>query len=225
MGLFKKKEPREIKDDDSLIVKLWYGEKTHALMVLGLWAIFFVFLFIALSASPSAPVENKSLNETSTKDYKAEVKNLFSYFSDKKLYNRYNITTTHNYFVMAHYSDNVLSGTMNIDDKIYFFIKDDFSCSLHEYQSNNKKKNNITPCPEEINFDYFYLDKILNKIVDFNPKASKEDEQIIYKYDNISDNLVIKLYTSNDILNKIYIKEFNNIYEITLIIDDDLGIE
>ena len=61
MGLFSKKEkkPREIKETDSTLVKLWYNPRTHAMMVLGAYLVFFVAVILFIKSLPTEPKENK----------------------------------------------------------------------------------------------------------------------------------------------------------------------
>ena len=55
MGFFTKKEkkPREIKETDSTFVKLWYNPRTHAMMVLGAYFVFFLVVILFLKSLPN----------------------------------------------------------------------------------------------------------------------------------------------------------------------------
>ena len=69
MKLFQKKEPREIKEDDSLFVKIWYNKRYHAIMSLSLYFIFFLIIIILVNVSSSKNSKDTTINGTYTQKY------------------------------------------------------------------------------------------------------------------------------------------------------------
>ena len=216
MSLFKKKEPREIKEDDKLIVKLWYNKRTHAMIVLGIYLFIFLILFVlAKIATMTTKVTNNGSNkETITAftkrldesnlmvNYSITNGNKKYYYSGQKITNTnvikgsflYDGSSTDAYLV----SDKCFDKVVNIDDP-------------STYTTNEKA------CPSDINYsllDYNYINKILKGL---NGKFIGEK----YCTYHLNDELTIKLYYENNNINKIEIANGKTTYELVYEVVDN----
>ena len=214
MGLFTKKEkkPREIKETDSTLVKLWYNPRTHAMMVLGAYFVFFAAVILFLKSLPTEPVKKKNENGSS-------IKELFVRDEDKmSTYSAIVKTSNDNYLVNGdRYAEGALNATLIDKDDLLFVVIQDGKCSVHELDKSGKKyveSNKL--CPEDIKYVYFDLSYIYSLIEE---KEFKDVNNEYYEIE-VSDTLNIKVYYSviNKVkeLRKIIINDNEDEYELSV---------
>ena len=223
MSLFKKKEPkqpREIKPDDALIIKLWYTPRTHAMLVLGIYVFIFAVLILIIRLSPGANVQkNKDLNKTELKElYDATINN-----SDG-----YNLSLTDNnmtYYFSGSNQDSVIKGTLLYNGNTKDIIIEDDICSIYKEEViiDNKTINKNLPlinnenvdiesCPNGVDYKYFDISYIYNIISELNGKYYGKD-YYVYRIKNDEE---IRVYTSNKLITKIDYKLKNTTYSYTI---------
>ena len=214
MGLFSKKEkkPREIKETDSTLVKLWYNPRTHAMMVLGAYLVFFVAVILFIKSLPTEPKEN-------TKQSGSSIKDLFIRDEDKlSTYSGIIKTSKDNYLINGDkYVEGVLNASLIDKDNLYFVVISDGSCKVQELDKTGKKYiESDKLCPEEIKYVYFDLSYIYELIEN---KEIKDVDNEYYEIE-VSDTLIIKVFysTVKDVkeLKKIYINDNSDEYEISV---------
>ena len=209
MGLFKKKEPRVVKDTDPLIIKLWYNKRTHAMIVLGAYFLFFVILLILVKVSSNA-VKNDNTVDASflTKDLiEKDIRYNVLYKNSSEMY----------LFSGAKNVEDKLVGTLTHDGNSLNISINDEECTISP--ENNEEENK---CPEKIKYKYFDIKNLSDIIKD--KKAIHYSSNKLYKY-SINDKLEINLYyDDNKVLYKVVITEPNESFEInySIINEDEL---
>lgn len=204
MALFKKKQPREIKDDDPLFVKLWYNERSHALIVLGLYFVFFLFiiLFVTLTGKKtgSSSIEGNNIkglfngmkNQTISYNYVIKEGNKTYYFSgeDKK--------------------DGIYGTILFNGDSSSVNIKND-ECFAGTYEGDEFVLSDSL-CPENLKYYLFDLSSIY-KLIE-NEKGAKNSNENYYVF-SPSSNEKVRIYYENDNITKITVINGNS-YEYEL---------
>ena len=69
------------KDPDNNFVKLWENKRYHALVCLGLWFIFFIFVFLIVVIPYNNALKNLKLPEDDEKKGNEEVQDLINKFN------------------------------------------------------------------------------------------------------------------------------------------------
>lgn len=199
MGVFKKKAPREIKDDDPLFVKLWYNERSHAFIVLGLYFIFFLVLILIVSFTGRKP-SNNSVTGSSTKG-------LFDDLSSKQISYNYVIKEGNKtyYFSGVNKNDGIYGTILfNGDSSSINIVKDECFAGVYE---NEEFVSQDSLCPENIKYYLFNPGSIYKLIED--EKGIKNDAEKYYLF-SPKDNEKIKIYYNNKAISKITINSGNS---------------
>lgn len=214
MGLFNKnKEPREIKDDDSLIVKLWYNPRTHAAIVLGLYFVFFLIIILVVNFTGKKPTSSAGVKGSNTKE-------LFESLKDKDINYNYAIKEgSKTYYFSGTNNDDGIYGTiLNNGDSSNILIKDD-ECRVGTYSDNGEFVLAFSLCPENINYKYFDYDNIYNLIKD--KKGVKNDADLYYQFE-LDDKSTLRIYyDESNILSKITINNGNKSYELSFDVQEE----
>ncbi len=206
MKLFKEKKQREIKEDDSLLVKLWYNKRTHALMVLGMYGIFLLILLILASISSSKPVNN---NIVKAKD----VEKYFISLNDKEI--SYSVVINSNnediyYFTGKNVDDNIVGKLLHNNEDYQISISND-ECKVGTVTDDVFIGDSDKLCPDVINYDIFNYEKLYNDVLN-------KDTTRIRKYNDYysfkDKNTAYKLYVKNDTLSKVDISNKDVTYSI-----------
>ena len=132
MKLFSKKAPREIKEDDSTLVKLWYNPRTHAIIVLGAYLVFFlIIILIANTSTNTKKVQNKKLG--------SDLESYFINLSDKNVSYNYTISKRDEtyYFSGIKQTDGNIFGTMLHNNEINKILVSNESCVVGDYDNDN----------------------------------------------------------------------------------------
>lgn len=211
MGFFTKKEkkPREIKETDSTFVKLWYNPRTHAMMVLGAYFVFFLVVILFLKSLPNnQTVETKkktgeSIEELFKNDpYKIQVYDVVIKTGENTyLFNGSNIM------------DEIIQGKLvNKDNTIELRLEND-SCKVMIRDKKNNLIESDQVCPGDIKYDYLDRSKLYSMIKSLEIKEEdgyyqiKSDDNIEYKIYYIKEN-------EKNILTKTIITNGQSEYEI-----------
>ena len=209
MGLFKRKE-REIKEDDSLLVKLWYTPRTHGLIVLGIYFVFFFVVMLAISGSP------KNLDKEKKDSKVSEMKSLFTYLDGKNLTYDFNIKTEGNTYVFnGTRLDNEVSGKIILNDSVLNIKFVDGLCKVIERNRKGVEYISDKSCPEDINYSYFDYHKIYSLIEFLTVKNSQNTDYKLITNDGYS----YKLYELDNHIDKIIITDNNSVYELKYIVN------
>ena len=213
MGLFKKKEPREIKDDDPTFIKLWYNPRTHALIVLLLYFLFFAFILIFVNVAGTRKKVDNSINGST-------IKALFNNTSSKEL--SYNYVINHGsktYYFSGNDKDEDIDGTILYNGESTTIKISDNKCSVGEYIKDEFVLN-YKLCPENINYEYFDIENIYNLIKDVKGTKYLSDH---YYYFKINNTIEVKIYfDTNDTISKISLSEKNYTYDLNLSYEEDI---
>ena len=207
MGLFKKKEPREIKEDDPTFIKLWYNPRTHALMVLGLYFLFFAFILIFVNVVGTRKKADNSINGST-------IKALFTNTTNKELSYNYEINRGNKTYYFSG-KDNIddIDGTILYNGESTTVKISEDKCIVGEYVKDEFVPSE-TLCPENIKYEYFKVDNIYNLIKDIKGTKYLSDKYYYFKIDNDID---VKVYfDSNDIISKVSLNDNNYSYELNL---------
>ena len=204
MGLFKRKE-REIKEDDSLLVKLWYTPRTHGLIVLGLYFIFFFIVILAISGSPKTIEKDKKETKVS------EMKSLFTYLDDKNLTYDFVIKTGENtYLFNGTRVNSELSGKITSKDSSFYIKFIDGLCKVIEKNRKGIEYVSDKTCPGDINYSYFDYNKIYSLIEFLEVKNSQNENFKVVSNDGYS----YEIYELDDHIDKIIISDKESTYEL-----------
>lgn len=211
MSFFKKKEPREIKEDDPLIVKLWYGQKSHSAIILGIYLLFLLIVFI-FAVSLKGGVEGTS-NVTGS-----SISHLFKNFDNEVL--SYNYVLTKNdktYYFSGKDKNKGIYGTIlyNGESTNINFI--DNSCIVGDY-INGVFYAKYSQCPENIDYKYFNYNNIYEMIK--NKKGFKYPRGKYFSFD-LSTKLNIKIFYDNDKITKIEVKDDDLTYTLNYLISSN----
>ena len=212
MKLFnkEKKKKREIKEDDPLLVKLWYNERTHAAIVLALYLIFFGFiiLFINLTSKP----------KITSRDIKgSKINNLFTILDEKDVSYNYVITIGNKkYYFSGFNRDDDIYGTLLYNGESQSIKVSNNECMVGTYNDKDEFVPAYSLCPENINYNYFKYNLIYDLIKDVSGYKFQADNYYIF---TLKDNTEIKIYyDADDILVSVIIsgKNYNYLLEYSL---------
>lgn len=204
MAIFKKKTKREINEDDSLIVKLWFNERSHAAIVLGLYFVFFATIIIVISATSSSSNIKNSVTGENIADVFKNVK------PDDTTYNFVISSQNKTYYFSGETKDDAIYGTLlhngeSINIRIY-----EEKCAVGDYVDGEFVPK-YTLCPEIIDYKYFDYMNIYNLIKNVKGRHYSQNGYYVFELD---DKSVIKIYYTNKKINKIIVN--NDIsYELT----------
>ena len=197
MGLFKKKEPREPREDDSTFMKLWLNKRTHAMMVLGAYFVFFAILLIIINvASPKT---------TNVKTNKEHLTKLFNNINEKNY--KYNHMISYNnkvYYFSGTYQNEIMVGKIIDDDRIIPVKIENASCAVGEYGEDGEFIPQTEECPSDINYSNFITSEIYKNIKDVNISPTSLKDHYYLKlnndtnYDILFENDDIKAIVIND---------------------------
>jgi len=202
MGLFKKKEPREIKDDDPLLVKLWYNPRTHAMMVLGIYIFIFAVILLIIRLSPTS---NTNAKRSLSGD---KLSNLFN--NSENNINLYDVSLSvenGNYFFSGEKSSEIISGTLLYNGKTENIIVEDGICRIKNTDDTEDVSSNAK-CPENIDYRLLDINSIYNIVKDLNGNLFGNE----YYLFRLNRDEEVKIYLSGDELNKISYKIKNSSY-------------
>lgn len=207
MKLFGKKEPRVVKEDDPLIVKLWYNKRYHALISLSLYFVFFLVLIIIINVSSANKPINKEIKGTSISDMFTDLnKNDVSY---NYVINKGSKT----YYFSGNDKNDGIYGTILYNGESTSINIVNKECAVGTYEDEEFKPM-YTLCPENIDYSYFDIDNIYELIK--NVKGTNKDTENYYLF-NLDNNKIVKVFYDDDKeLAKIIISEDKNTtYELS----------
>lgn len=202
MGLFKKKELREIREDDSTLTKLWLNPRTHALIVLGGYLIFFIIIIIIAKTSQkpenSNTVSGSSLNESFAK-------------LDNYSFN-YIIKGNSNYLFNGTKENDSITGSLSYNGKVLNIVIENNVCKVRELdERTNEYIDSDELCPEGLNYNFFDPSNIYKVINSLNGTKSYDNKQLSFK---IKEDTEIKIIKDKEEIDKILIKSNLTEYEL-----------
>lgn len=213
MGLFKKKELREPREDDSTFMKLWLNKRTHAMMVLGAYLVFFAILLIVINVG--SPKTN------TTKTNKEHLNKLFANYKEKNY--KFNHMITNNdkvYYFNGTNTDGIIIGKIIDDDKIYNVKIENKECTVGTYNENGEFIPAYETCPAELRYTYFIPEEIYEtvKYLKISPTSLKD-----HYYIKLNDQISYDISFENDEIKAIVIKEKDTSYQLryNLIVDSE----
>lgn len=191
------------KDPDNTFIKLWENKRYHALICLGLWLIFFLFVFLIVvipynNAFKNLPKNNENENITTFIDMKEKLLNSeYDY--------KYTIYTT--------LGKTVYTGNKTKEKDTGYRENSE---GLIKYEINNEGIFQIN-MDEEVPLENLYLDlnenyldiqKIYDLTKDLIENVNEEQNEISYEKENIG--IIFKINEQNIL--SINIKDNNNDY-------------
>lgn len=213
MGLFKKKEPREPRDDDSTFMKLWLNKKTHAMMVLGAYFVFFAILLIVINVS--------SPNTKNTVTNKEHLNKLFSNVSGKKYKFNHMITNNDKVYYFNGTNDNgIIIGKIIEDDKIINVKIENKECVVGTYNDNNEFVPAYEVCPSDLRYTNFIPEEIYEtiKYLRISPTSLSD-----HYYIKLNDKVSYDVSFEKDDIKAIVIKDNDYTYQLrfNLVLNSD----
>ena len=210
MGLFKKREPREIKEDDSLLVMLWYNPRTHAMMVLGLYLLFFAVILIFSTVNL-----NKNSNKTNV-----NTKNLEEYFTnldDKDITYNVVINKENDIYNFSGYRtpEGSISGKLLHNSDTESLIITPGICQIAYNDGDVIIADEDKKCPEFMTFELFDYYDVYNKIKSSKVEPRYYKDYYLYKINNIE----YKIYVKGKLLSKLEINEKDISYIINFLVN------
>ena len=202
MGLFKKKEPREITEEDGLLTRLWLNPRTHAMMILGFYFIFFAILLILIKTAGSIETEKEEINgSVISESFKEKI-------ADKDI--SYNVAITKEDDTYYFQGDKKVS-----DEKITGTIMHNGTATNIEYNEDGcnvlTASEEVMLCPEEIDYKYFNINNIYEDIKSVKTSTFKHNEYFVFEIDK---DTKIKVYLdSNKYIEKILINDKDSEYD------------
>lgn len=203
MALFKKKKPREIKEDDSTFVKLWYNPRSHALIVLGLYFLFFLILIIFLNISDNKTSKSNNLKGSNIND-------LFLNLEKKEITYDYIIKTgKKNYLFNGKKYNDSITGLLTFNGENINIKVDNDKCIVGTYDEDEFKPQ-YSLCPDDINYTYFDYKNIYNLIKNVEIRNNQQGYYSVHVNKDINMNIFYK----DKNINKIVIRDKNSEYEL-----------
>lgn len=204
MKLFKEKKPREIKEDDSLLVKLWYNKRTHAMMVLGLYAIFF-FIIILLSNISIHKTNNRS------KNLNKDLEKYFANMDGKELSYNFVINKDDDiyYFSGSKVDENIIGKLLHNSDTETIVLNSD-SCKVGSFIEDNFIPDDNILCPDFLNYELFNYNKVFDEINNNSSNLKKSNEYYLY----INGKLEYRIYTKGELISRIDINDGSYTYNL-----------
>lgn len=205
MNIFKKKEYTEEELNELTgFSKLWHTPRTHAMIVLGAYFIFFAVIIILFGSTKSNV--NINDNKQNNKDNKIDASYLLKNIDESKIeyIDTYNSKNNGIYILVGKYEgENFVGNLTHGSETFEISIDKDLNCT-----ATNKKYQ----CPENIEYGYFMHNYILNLISD--NKATNYKDLKKYTY-SLNDGLDIDLTYNDDTIQKINTRYNDDLYEIT----------
>ena len=205
MRIFKEKKERVIKDDDSLFVKLWYNKRTHAMIVLGMYAIFFIILFIIAALNSNTNIEDNIARAE-------ELSPFFTSLNDKDLSFNVVINSADEdmYYFSGSKEGNIVKGNLlhNEDNMLIEVSKD--ICTVGDYVDGIFVGDINKSCPEIFDYNIFDYEKIYNEISKNTSKIRKYEKYYLVTLEGIQ----YKIYVKDDTLSKIDILDKDVTYNV-----------
>lgn len=208
MGLFNKKNkaPREIREDDSTFIKLWYNPRTHAIMVLGAYFVFFAIILIIVNALSTS---SKDLYETVRG---SDLSKEFDKLNSANIIYDYVIKTENNtyYFSGKKNNDGKAYGTILSSGESKNVLIADNTCYVGKYE-NDAFIEEESKCPEDIDYRYFNTNEIYNWVEKLQVKKYTKVNTYNFK---VNEDLSYKIYIEDNYINKIESIDNKNKYEL-----------
>lgn len=198
------------KDPDNTFVKLWENKRYHALICLGLWLIFFLFVFLIVvipynNTLKNLPKNNETENVTTFMDMK-----------EKLLNSDYD----YKYVVNTSLGKTVFTGNKTKEKDTGY---KENSEGLIKYEINNEgifqinmdEKVPLENLYLDLNEDYLNIQKIYDLTKDLIENVNEEQNEISYENGNIE--IIFKINEQNILSinikdnNDDYLLEFDNI--------------
>lgn len=198
------------KDPDNTFVKLWENKRYHALICLGLWLIFFLFVFLIVvipynNTLKNLPKNNETENVTTFMDMK-----------EKLLNSDYD----YKYVVNTSLGKTVFTGNKTKEKDTGY---KENSEGLIKYEINNEgifqinmdEKVPLENLYLDLNEDYLNIQKIYDLTKDLIENVNEDENEISYENGNIE--IIFKINEQNILSinikdnNDDYLLEFDNI--------------
>lgn len=198
------------KDPDNTFVKLWENKRYHALICLGLWLIFFLFVFLIVvipynNTLKNLPKNNETENVTTFMDMK-----------EKLLNSDYD----YKYVVNTSLGKTVFTGNKTKEKDTGY---KENSEGLIKYEINNEgifqinmdEKVPLENLYLDLNEDYLNIQKIYDLTKDLIENVNEDENEISYENRNIE--IIFKINEQNILSinikdnNDDYLLEFDNI--------------
>ena len=214
MGIFNKKEkqPREIKDDDPLIVKLWYNKRSHAAIVLGLYFIFFALILILVNFAGTTKPKNTTVKGNT-------LVKLFNYLDGKDVSYNYTINVGgKKYYFSGNNKDDDIYGTILYNGESQSVRISNGECIIGEYNNKGEFVSSELMCPETINYNYFDYNNIYILIKDEEGTDNINGEYYLF---NLNDNVSVKLNYDVEKLKATSIENKNGSYLLEYSISEE----
>lgn len=214
MAFFKEKKPREIKDDDPLFIKLWYGKRSHAAIVLGLYFIFFLILILIINFSGKKTTTDNMINGS-------KLESLFTSFNvDSTSYNHVIKDNNKTYYFSGSNIDGILYGSILYDGDSTSVKISDGTCIVGDFDEGEFVPANEL-CPENISYNYFNIERIYNLIENIKGQKYISDKYYLFE---VNKNVSVKIYyDDNDKLSKVILSDNKITYELTFV--DNVEVE
>ena len=205
MRIFKEKKERVIKDDDSLFVKLWYNKRTHAMIVLGMYAIFFIILFIIAALNSNTNIEDNIARAE-------ELSPFFTSLNDKDLSFNVVINSADEdmYYFSGSKEGNIVKGNLlHNEDNLLIEVSKDI-CTVGDSVDGIFLGDINKSCPEIFDYNIFDYEKIYNEISKNTSKIRKYEKYYLVTLEGIQ----YKIYVKDDTLSRIDILDKDVTYNV-----------
>ncbi len=209
--LLKKKNP------DSVVVKLWDNKKTHALICLGIWIIFFLFVYIIV-VLPYYDNNDNSMNRVDNSIDNVTTENVITFegMKNKLLNGEYD----YKYTINTSLGKTIYTGSKTQEKDLGY---KENSEGLVKYEINNDgifKINMDEKIPIEdlyigLNESFFDIQKIYELTTNLTENIDEEKNEISYENENMK--IVFKINEQSILSINIkdndddYLLEFSNI--------------
>ena len=198
------------KDPDNTFVKLWENKRYHALICLGLWLIFFLFVFLIVvipynNTLKNLPKNNETENIITFNDMKEKLLNSgYDY--------KYTINTTlgKTVYTGTKTKENDTGYRENSEGLIKYEIN-----SEGIFQINMDEKVLLENLYLDLNENYLDIQKIYDLTLNLIENVNEEENEISYENENI--RIIFKINEQNILSinikdnNDDYLLEFDNI--------------
>lgn len=198
------------KDPDNTFVKLWENKRYHALICLGLWLIFFLFVFLIVVIPYNNTLKNLSKNN--------EIENVTTFMDMKE--KLLNSDYDYKYTINTSLGKTVYTGNKTKEKDTGYrensegLIKYEIN-SEGIFQINMDEKVPLENLYLDLNENYLDIQKIYDLTKDLIENVNEEQNEISYENENI---MVIFKINEQNILsinikdnNDDYLLEFDNI--------------
>ena len=198
------------KDPDNTFVKLWENKRYHALICLGLWLIFFLFVFLIVvipynNTLKNLPKNNETENVTTFMDMKEKLLN-----SDYDYKDGVNTSLVKTVFTGNKTKEKDTGYKENSEGLIKYEINNEGI-----FQINMDEKVPLENLYLDLNEDYLNIQKIYDLTKDLIENVNEDENEISYENRNIE--IIFKINEQNILSinikdnNDDYLLEFDNI--------------